>query len=210
MAEIIPVLNVKTLKGLEKSLDIFKKYRGWFQLDVADGKFTAWKNFHDIGKIKLLKIKNPLEIHLMIENPEKNIEDWIFLKPKRLILQLEAIKDFDFIYNKTKKAGIELGLAICPETPVSSLYKYMDKVNFVLMLGVIPGPSGQEFENYVLDKIKDLKKKYPKTMIELDGGVNMEIAKKATLAGADYLVTGSFIFNSPNPLEALEILKKSI
>jgi ribulose-phosphate 3-epimerase len=146
----------------------------------------------------------------MIDNPEKNLEDWIFLKPKRLILQLEAIKDFDFIYDKTKKTGIELGLAICPETPVSSLYKYMDKVNFVLMLGVIPGPSGQEFENYVLDKIKDLKKKYPKTMIELDGGVNMEIARKATLAGADYLVTGSFIFNSPNPLEALEILKKSI
>lgn len=210
MVEIIPVLNVKTLKGLKKTLDIFKKYRGWFQLDVADGKFTAWKNFHNIGKIKLLKIKNPLEIHLMIENPEKNLEDWIFLNPKRLILQLEAIKDFDFIYDKTKKARIELGLAICPETPVSSLYKYMDKVNFVLMLGVIPGPSGQEFENYVLDKIRDLKKKYPKTKIELDGGVNMEIARKAASAGVDYLVTGSFIFNSPNPLEALEILKKSI
>ena len=103
MAEIIPVLNVKTLKGLEKSLDIFKKYRGWFQLDVADGKFTAWKNFHDIGKIKLLKIKNPLEIHLMIDNPEKNLEDWIFLKPKRLILQLEAIKDLNLLQEKEAK-----------------------------------------------------------------------------------------------------------
>lgn len=210
MAEIIPVLNVKTLKGLEKTLDIFKKYRGWLQLDIADGKFTAWKNFRDIGKIKLLKIKNPLEIHLMIENLEKDLDDWIFLKPKRLIVHLEAIKNFDLIYSKTKKAGIELGLAICPETPISSLYPYMDRVHFVLLLGVIPGPSGQEFETYVLDKIKDLKKKFPQILIELDGGVNAEIGKKAVLAGADYLVTGSFILNSPKPLETLEILKKSI
>jgi ribulose-phosphate 3-epimerase len=114
------------------------------------------------------------------------------------------------LYTQTKKNNIELGLAVCPETPLGELYPYMNKVNFVLMLGVIPGPSGQEFEGYVLDKIRELKKKYPKVTIELDGGVNIEIGKKAVMAGADYLVTGSFIFNSPSPIEALDILKKSI
>jgi len=210
MAEIIPVLNVKTLKSLEKTLELIKKHKGWIQLDAADGHFTAWKNFYDIAKIKMLKIKNPLEVHLMIDNPEKSIQDWIFLKPKRIIAHLEAIKDFNLLYTQTKKNNIELGLAICPETPNSELYPYMNKVNFVLMLGVIPGPSGQEFETYVLDKIKDLKKKYPKTIIEIDGGINIETGRKAVLAGADYLVTGSFIFNSPDPMSSLEVLKKSI
>ena len=210
MAEIIPVINVKTLRGLEKSLDLLKKHRGWLQLDVADGHFTAWKNFYDIAKIKMLKIKNPLEVHLMIDNPEKTLQDWIFLKPKRIIVHLEALKNFDLFYTETKKNKIELGLAICPETPTSELYPYMDKVNFILMLGVIPGPSGQEFESYVLDKIRELKRKYPKVVIEVDGGINLETGRRAVLAGADYLVTGSFIFNSPNPIEALGVLKKSI
>ncbi len=210
MAEIIPVLNVKTFKKLEKDLGVLKKYKGWFQLDVADGKFTAWKNFHDISKIKSLKIKNPLEIHLMIDNPEKFLKDWMFLKPRRLIVQLEAIQNFNTIYTETKKARIELGLALCPETPISQVYPYLDRVKFVLLLGVIPGPSGQEFEWYVLDKIKDLKKKFPKTLIEVDGGVNIEIARKLVLAGADYLAAGSFVFDSPKPLEALKTLKASL
>ena len=210
MAEIIPVLNVKTFQGLEKCLESLKRYKGWFQLDVADGKFTTWKNFHDISKIKMLRIKNPLEIHLMIDEPEKELQDWLFLKPKRLIVQLEAIKDFDLFLNSTKKARVELGLALCPETPTSEVYKYMDKINYVLLLAVTPGPSGQEFESYVLDKIRDLKKKFPKVVIEIDGGVNIEIARKLVLAGADRLAVGSFIFDSPNPMAALEVLKKSL
>jgi len=134
----------------------------------------------------------------------------LFLKPKRLIVQLEAIKDFDLFVNSTKKAKVELGLALCPETPTSEVYKYMDKINYVLLLAVTPGPSGQEFESYVLDKIRDLKKKFPKVVIEIDGGVNIEIARKLVLAGADRLAVGSFIFDSPNPMAALEVLKKSL
>jgi len=210
MIEIIPVLNVKTFPKLQKHLSLLKKYKGLLQLDVADGKFTTWKNFHDIAKIKLLKIKNPIEIHLMINDPETYIQDWLFLKPKRIITHIEVIKDFNFLYNTTKKAGVELGLAISPETSTKQLYPYINKTSFVLILGVVPGPSGQEFETYVLNKIKELKRKYPKVKIEADGGINLENAKTICSAGADYLAVGSYIFDAPKPLEALELLKQSL
>jgi len=132
------------------------------------------------------------------------------LKPKRIIVHIETIKDFNLLYNETKKEGTELGLAICPETSIKQLYPYINKISFVLILGVTPGPSGQEFETYVLDKIKELKRKYPKVKLEVDGGINLENVKNICETGADYLAVGSYIFDSPKPLEALNILKQTI
>lgn len=203
---IIPVINPTSLADLKKKATILKNYKGLVQLDISDGKFTSWKSYANISKIKDLKMSFPLEIHFMFEHPEKYLDDLIFLKPKTIIFQIEAIKDFDLAYKKCKENNIEFSLAICPETPIETIFPYLKKLNFVLLLSVIPGPSGQGMQHFVLEKAQQIKKKNRKIKIELDGGINEQNLETVVTFGIDYLAIGSAIFNSKKPLEKIELL----
>lgn len=207
--EIIPVINVKTKQKFEERLHLLKDFEGTFQIDVSDGTFTQFKNWHSPQDLKETKhIKGKFELHLMILNIEKQLPLWLETKPKRVIIHLETIKDLERILNLVKEKKIELALALNPETPLKELQKFIKFINFVVLLGVDPGPSGQNFRYFVLDKIKELREKYPKINIELDGGVNEEIAKEAVKAGANILAIGSRIFESENPLLKIKEFEK--
>ncbi len=210
MVKIIPVINVKTKQDFEKRLRELKKYEGSIQIDVADGQFTSWKNFQDISEMKLLKIKKPIQLHLMVKRPEDSLQDWLILKPIKIFIHWEALKDFEKIYSMCLQAKTELGIALNPYTHLEEIEKVASKIKSLLLLGVDPGPSGQSFNYYVLEKIKEVKKKYPKMIVQLDGGVNEEIGKLAILAGADELATGSYIFKSDDPYQAILDLEKKI
>jgi len=207
---IIPVINPTSLADLKKKATILKNYKGLVQLDISDGKFTSWKSYANISKIKDLKMSFPLEIHFMFEHPEKYLDDLIFLKPKTIIFQIEAIKNFDLAYKKCKENNIEFSLAICPETPIETLFPYLKKLNFVLLLSVIPGPSGQGMQHLVLEKAQQIKKKNRKIKIELDGGINEQNLETVVTFGIDYLAIGSAIFNSKKPLEKIELLTQEL
>ncbi|MCX6736774.1 MAG: hypothetical protein NTW73_01670 [Candidatus Parcubacteria bacterium] len=210
MVKIIPVINVKTKQDFEKRLRELKKYEGSIQVDVADGQFTSWKNFQDISEMKLLKIKKPIQLHLMVKRPEDSLQDWLILKPIKIFIHWEALKDFEKIYSMCLQTKTELGIALNPYTHLTEIEKVASKIKSLLLLGVDPGPSGQSFNYYVLEKIKEVKKKYPKMIIQLDGGVNEEIGKLAVLAGVDELATGSYIFKSDDPYQAILDLEKKI
>ena len=236
---IAPTINCKNFKCVKKKIQQATKFlpstNGWVQLDVADGKFTpnkTWNNSMELAKfleIRPLKINvnagrsnlPNIEVHLMVNNPERVIDDWIKAGAKRVIAHLETINtkksDFQKLRN-IKEIGfpkIEIGLAINPETPVEELMPYLaansqrltaDSIKFVQILAVKPGLAGQKFQPKVLEKIKFLKKNFPKIIIEVDGGINLKTAKLCKNAGADILVAASYIWNNRSPKKALERL----
>ncbi|MGB9726525.1 MAG: ribulose-phosphate 3-epimerase [Minisyncoccia bacterium] len=207
--EIVPVINVKTKQKFEERLKILKDFKGTFQIDIADGVFTGFKNWNSAKDLKEIKnIRNRFELHLMIQNVEKQLADWLETKPKRVIVHLEALHNFENILKTLKKNKTEFALALNPDTPISLLSPYLKDINFVVLLGVDAGPSGQKFRYFVLDKIESLRKKYPKINIELDGGINEEIALEALKAGANILAIGSAIFEAENPKEKIKEFEK--
>jgi len=210
MAILIPVINPKNLNDFKKKLSQLRGYDGLIQIDLSDGEFTQWKNYTNLSKIKDLKIPMPFEIHFMFEKPERYIEDLIFLEPKRIILHIEALKDFQKCYKICKQNKIELALAICPETPISSLFPYLRYLDTILILAVIPGPSGQMMQHYVLENISLIKKKNKRIKIEIDGGINESNLDTVITFGVDYLAIGSAIFDFKKPIERIRFLQQEI
>jgi len=229
---VIPAINCLNWPCVTKKLRQVKKLGNpWVQFDISDGKFTAAKTWgNDLKDLQNLKkfLKNAgwkfnLESHLMVENPEAVIEDWVKAGAKRIIVHLEAITDsklqiypnlrmsrkvFSLIFKKCKANDVELGLAINPETPVEKIIPYLKDFKFIQILAVEPGWASQKFQPKVLSKIQFLRKKFPSLVIEVDGGINLETARLAKRAGADILVSASYIWGSSNPKTTLEKLGK--
>jgi len=208
--KIIPVINVKTKQDFEEKLRKMRKFKGRFQIDVADGKFTDWKNFQDISEMKKLVAKVPIELHLMIKNPEKTFEDWLTLKPELVYVHYEAVSDWPSLFKAIKNEKTELGLAFTPYTDLSILKQFLKQVKSILLLGVDPGPSGQKFKYHILDKVKDLKQKHPNLKIQVDGGINEEIALELKKVKADEIALGSFLFNNKDPYQVFLNLEKIV
>jgi len=211
MSKLIPVINTKTTQKLKERIKLLKDFDGIFQIDIADGKFTSWKTWNSPEVLKKIKkIKGKFELHLMVFNPEQVLPSWLETSPKRVIIHHEAIKDFSHIYELCHKNGVELGIAINPETPFTVLDGYLKKIDIIVALGVTPGPSGQKFEWFILDRIKEFKTKYPKILCEIDGGVNEENLEEIKKSGVDFIAVGSAIFDGKDPLMKIECFKKML
>lgn len=211
MPKLVPVINTKTTQKLKERIKLLKDFNGIFQIDIADGKFTAWKTWNSPEVLKnIKKIKGRFELHLMVFNPEQVLPSWLETFPKRVIIHYEAIKDFSYIYELCHKNGVELGIAINPETPFTVLDKYLKKIDIIVALGVNPGPSGQKFEWFVLDRIQEFKTKYPKILCEIDGGVNEENLEEIKKSGVDFIAVGSAIFDGKNPSRKIECFKRML
>lgn len=207
MVEIIPSINSAAFAGVKEKIVKVEPYVKWCHLDVTDGIFSRHLTWHDPRDLLNFETKLNLEAHLMINKPEKNLDQW-FIKPvKRIIVHLEAISDIDLIIKKCRESNIEIGLAINPETFWGRLKPWLDKIDMLLVLAVHPGPSGQKMGEESVDKIKHLRKECQKCIIEIDGGVNLETAKVVRQAGANLLVAGSYIFNSGDIPKAIEELR---
>lgn len=184
----------------------------WVHLDVSDGKFTRnqlWNNPKD-----LLNVKGPMptgrqefsnvkiEVHLMVQNPDAVLDEWLDAKVKRLIVHLESVRDLDVMKIKCVAFGAELFLAIKPDTPVERLFNYEGDADGFLILAVNPGLAGQKFKEDQLGKIRALRQKFPDKKIEVDGGVNLENASAIKNAGADILISASYIWSAKEPKQA--------
>lgn len=184
-----------------------------FHLDVMDGVFVPNITFGSpILKIFKKFAKKPLDIHLMIINPENYIEKFSSYNPKILTFHLEATKNIRLTLNKIKKFNIKAGLAINPDTPIHDLEPYINEVSMVCLMGVFPGFSGQKFIKKTLTRLKELKKliekKKSKALIQIDGGVDLTNTKELSTLGANILVSGSCIFKSKNPKSIIDSLKE--
>ena len=195
-------VSVSILSSSIKASDITKKIDNtcadYIHLDIMDGKFTENKTwtFSEVKKI-ISYSKLPLDVHLMVSNPEKYIEDYAMINTDYLTFHYEAVKDINNIINKIKDYGLKVGISICPDTNVEVLFPYLKQLDQVLIMSVVPGKSGQSFIETSPEKIMKLKeeieKQNVKTIISVDGGINNETAILCKEAGVDMLVSASYI-----------------
>ncbi len=184
----------------------------WFHLDVMDGMFVPniTFGFDIIAQINRLARK-PMDVHLMIEKPERYIERFARSGADLITVHYEAAHHLHRVVMQIKETGCKAGIAINPHTPVWVLEEIIRYVDMVLVMSVNPGFGGQKFIDNAIGKIQKLHKMKseccPDMMIEVDGGVNLETGKALLEAGADVLVAGSFIFKNDNPLSVIDSLK---
>ena len=172
--------------------------------DVMDGVFVpnltfGHKMIADIRKCAVL----PLDVHLMIVKPERYLDKYIQSGADRLAFHVEATDSAKENLVSIKNSGIKAGIAICPETPIDALFPLLDYADFVIVMGVHPGFSGQKYIPETTDKIKTLRAEIVRrglaVEIEMDGRANEDNVAMIADAGADIIVSGSCAFNSPTP-----------
>lgn len=205
--QVIPSINTQTFQEAEQKVHLIEPYVRWCHLDVTDGIFSSHETWRNPKDLLGLETSLNIEVHLMVSNPDEVIDNWLVGPVKRVIIHSEAVKNFDLIREKARDRGIELGVAINPETPVEAFDPYVGKANIFLFLSVSPGPSGQEMHSNTAGKIVSFRKSCPKCIIEVDGGINPETAKKTVEAGASIMVAGKYIFSSPDIKSSIEILR---
>ena len=185
----------------------------WFHIDIMDGVFVPNISF---GMPVLKSIneyaKKTLDVHLMIVNPEKYIEKFAELGSDILTIHYEVSKDtLSESLKSIKKNGMKAGVAINPDTNTTLLEKYIREIDLVCVMGVFPGFSGQAFIESTYERcraVKELINKHKSsTIIEVDGGVTIDNAKRLIECGADVLVSGSHVFKADNPKEIISKLK---
>ena len=182
MAKVIPAIIAKDFKELEQKIKKTEDYFDWIQIDIMDGLFVdniTWNNPLDLKKINT---KAKLEAHLMLDKPEDFIDSWIESGVSRIIFHFEATEDHQKIINQIKSAGLEAGLAVNPDTPIESVYSFADSLKMLLVMGVNPGFSGQDFKEETILKIKKIRNNFNDLIIGLDGGVNFNNSSKVIKA----------------------------
>jgi ribulose-phosphate 3-epimerase len=184
----------------------------WFHLDVMDGRFVPNISFGlpIIAAVKKYATK-PLDVHLMIVEPEKYITDFRKAGADNISVHIEACPHLHRTIQQIKEHGATAGVAINPHTPVSALFEVLEDIDVVCMMSVNPGFGGQKFIYRTLQKIKELKSEIIQrnlnVKIEIDGGVGLQNAEVILKSGADVLVAGNAIFADKNPNEVIEKLK---
>jgi ribulose-phosphate 3-epimerase len=205
--EIIPTILVKDFEQVKEKIKKVEGYVNWVQLDIMDGKFVNNETWRNPSDLRGFKTKLKLEAHLMVENPEEKIDDWLEVVD-RVIIHYEACNNPKDLIEKVQSKEKQIGLAINPETLIDVVKPFLNDLDLVLIMSVQPGMGGQGFKAEVLAKIKSLRETWPNGKIEVDGGINPETAKRAIEAGANLICAGTYIFNSKNIEEAIESLKK--
>lgn len=179
-------------------------------LDVMDGHFVP--NI-SIGAPVIKAMKRacsvPFDVHLMISEPLKYIEDFVNAGADIITFHTECESDINETINKILECGCKAGLAVKPATPVEAVYPYIDKLSMVLVMTVEPGFGGQSFMENMMPKIERLRADFPDIDIQVDGGVNAETIKACAKAGANVFVAGSAVFKSENPQETIALLKNN-
>jgi ribulose-phosphate 3-epimerase len=187
----------------------------WIHCDVMDGHFVPNLTFGPV-MVKAAKrvTKLPLDVHLMIENPDKYLEEFAEAGADTITVHQEAVVHLNRTVNKIKELGIKAGVAINPATPVDTLYDIAEYVDLVLVMSVNPGFGGQSFIPGALRKIKEaaeLRAKFQADfLIEVDGGLDKITTPEVLKAGCDVFVTGSSIFKSDNVTASTAELKNII
>ena len=216
MKLIAPSMLASDFGKLEEEILMVNNSKAdWFHIDVMDGVFVPNISF-GTPILNVLKkcAKKPLDVHLMIVNPDNYLEKFAELGSSVLTVHVEACTHLHRTVQKIKSLKMKAGVAINPHTPISSLESIVNEIDLVCIMSVNPGFGGQSFIENTYQKVDDLKslinKKNSKALIEIDGGVTSENAKKLVEKGADVLVAGSFVFKSDNPTETISALSNLI
>ncbi|MBI2053672.1 MAG: hypothetical protein HYT41_02920 [Candidatus Sungbacteria bacterium] len=208
MLEIIPSINAPTFAEVQRQIVKVEPYVSWCHIDVTDGVFSSHPTWREPADLARLKTSLNAEVHLMIAEPDKMIAQWLVPPVRRVIVHLEATKNPEALIHQCREAGIEIGLAVNPDTPWTLFEPWFGRADLFLPLGVAPGASGQKPDwDVILGKIAAIRQACPSCIIEADGGVNRETAQDVGAAGANILVAGSAIFEASDIAQSINALR---
>lgn len=211
--KIAPSLLAADITNLQQSIHMVNNSEAdWFHLDIMDGVFVPNISFGIpvVKAVKKLAMK-PLDVHLMIVEPEKYTHQFLEAGADILTVHVEACRHLHRTIQEIKELGMKAGICLNPHSPVSLLEEIIPFVDMVLIMSVNPGFGGQKFIDTSLDKIRKTKSLINKSgshaLIEVDGGVDFSNAAALFEAGADVLVAGTTIFGAKDPVKSIHDLK---
>lgn len=205
----VSVTYLVKIFDINKTISLIEESNAdYIHVDFMDGKFVNNTNY-EIDEIKefLKDTKKKLDVHVMANDPLDYLDTFKELNTEYFTFHYEAVRDIKSAINKVKEANLKVGIAINPSTSVEKIKTYLDSLDLVLVMGVVPGYGGQEFISSTLDKIKELNMLKGNFKIAVDGGVNDSTAKNIKDSGADILVAGSYIIKSEDYNERINKLK---
>ena len=210
---ISPSILSADFSHLADEMDMLNRSEAdWIHLDIMDGVFVPNISFgFPVLKHVSHLTRKPLDVHLMIVQPEKFIPEVKALGAHVMNVHYEACPHLHRVVQQIRDAGMQPAVTINPATPVSLLKDIVGDLYMVLVMGVNPGFGGQKFIEHTVDKVRELRELLTQTgseaLIEVDGGVNLETGARLVEAGADILVVGNAIFSATDPVKAIWALK---
>lgn len=208
MPELIPALLVQDAAEFRTRLGLVEGIARCVQLDCMDGHFVSNRTWYEAGTIDTTL---EIELHLMVTDPLAVIREWKRVpQVVRAFWHLELPADHQTIINECRALGWECGFAVSPETPADRLAPYTETIDAVLVMGVTPGWSGQKLIPSTLEKVRDIKARWPGLVIGFDGGVTRGTIPDLLAAGVDRVCAASAIFRDAHPRAAAQSLKRLI
>jgi len=216
MKYIAPSVLAADFGNLQSTVEMLNQSEAdWIHVDVMDGVFVPNISF-GMPVIKSIQqhAEKPLDVHLMITDPDRYLEDFQSLGADRITVHYEACPHLHRSVQRIKELGCKAGVAINPHTSVQLLENILGDIDLVLVMSVNPGFGGQNFIDHTYQKLQDLQQLIQQTqtsvLIEVDGGVSDQNAAKLSQAGVHAFVAGSFVFKSSNPAQTIANLKQAV
>ena len=209
---VAPSLLSADFGNLKSEMDMINRSEcDWLHIDIMDGVFVPNISFgFPVLKYVARLCEKPLDVHLMIVQPEKFLNEVKALGAYSMNVHVEACPHLHRVVQQIKETGMKAGVTLNPATPVSSLTDIIEDVDIVMLMAVNPGFGGQKFIEHSVEKVRELRALIERTgskaLIEVDGGVNLETGARLVEAGADALVAGNAVFGAQDPVEMIRQL----
>jgi ribulose-phosphate 3-epimerase len=212
MVQIAPSMLAADFLHLEKDVEMVNEYADLFHLDIMDGVFVPNLSYGFPVVEAIASIaKKPLDVHLMIVNPENYVKRFAQVGAGMISFHLNATENPDAVLASIRESGAKAGLVINPDIPVESLFPHLKNCDYILLMSVFAGFGGQKFIEETYQRVRTLKAEIERQglviPIEVDGGVSSSNAAALVEAGAEILVAGSAVFKAESPKEVIEAMR---